>query len=103
MTCQISIGPEDTFILTTPSGRTLSLPNSPHAVNLLWRILWDASSEKPSSRLVGGFPTQAIVNRWVDEVMPERRAEEEAERAEERRKALEAKTGIALTELDFNL
>lgn len=46
MTCTISLGPADDFILTTPEGRKVSIPVSPHGIKELWQVLWNASAER---------------------------------------------------------
>lgn len=107
MTCTLSLGPDSTLSLRTPSGRELLIPVSPHSTPLLWQILWNSSQER---RQVAGrhyateFPQQAIIDAWAKDVMPERLAERERE-AREAREAKAQQTadryGFDLKEIDI--
>ena len=106
MTCTISLGPDNTLALRTPSGRELLVPVSPHATGMLWQILWNSSQERRAvagRSYAGEFPAQSVIDAWAKDIMPERRAEEAAEAAAARQEKLEAKLGVRLASLDFNL
>lgn len=116
MTCTISLGPDNNLELRTPSGRSILIPVSPHATDMLWQVLWNATQER---RQLGKFeyhteyPSQAIIESWnkfysdeaqkrYDEGQEERKARKEEKRLE-RLAAAEAKLGVKLADIDFDL
>lgn len=104
MTCTLSLGPDSTLSLRTPSGRELLVPVSPHSTQLLWQILWNSSAERRQlgrHRYATEFPQQAIIDAWARDVMPERRAAEAAEMAETKRQEYLDKFGFDLKEIDL--
>lgn len=99
MTVTLSLGPNDDLEITLPSGSRRYVPVGPHSTQLLWQILWNATTER--TQPVTRFPTQAVINQWAEETMPQRRAEERADAAAERLAKASEKLGIDLT--DFQL
>lgn len=62
----IDIGADGAFALTLPSGRVLSIPNTPHASAFLYQLLYEAANGGPVRKgWIGTFPTQAIADAWL--------------------------------------
>lgn len=100
MTCSISLGPEDNFELTSPSGRRVYIPNSPHALQLLWQVLWNSTAERAkAAHFVNGFPTQKIVDLWAEELGAKFKEKQEERKAQ----ALTDRFGFDLKELDIDI
>lgn len=99
MTCTISLGPNDDFELCSPSGRRVYIPNSPHALALLWQVLWNSTDERraEAAGFVAGFPTQAVIESWSKELTREKQERS----AEAERTKFEDKYGFTLPELDL--
>jgi len=94
----IDIGADGQFALTLPSGRILSVPNSPHAAQFIYKLLWDASHGGSDRGYIGSYPTQAIVNEWDrSERMKAARDEQAAflrDKAQAERRAMYEALGI---------
>lgn len=70
----ISLGADGAFALTLPSGRVLSIPNTPHASAFLFSILWDEGHGAPERKgYIGVYPTQAAADAWLRNAARERR------------------------------
>jgi hypothetical protein len=97
----------DGFALTLPSGRKLSIPNTPHASGFIFRILWDATHGEQRKGYIGSYPTQAAVDIWQrDATRAERKAEQDEwlqDAAENKQQAALAALGVTLDELDIQL
>lgn len=104
----IELGPDDDFLVTSPSGRVFRVPNSPHATQYLWRILWLGSS-RPQEERHPALTDEAIKHWLRTEGKRKREAERQNAEATERAMAkhrLTAKSekfGVNLQELDFSL
>lgn len=71
----ISLGSDGNFALTLPSGRTLSVPNTPHTAAFLYKLLWDAShmvKGREPKGYIGSFPTQAVADAWLRDAAKQR-------------------------------
>lgn len=101
MTCTISLGPNNDFELCSPSGRRVYIPNSPHALQLLWQCLWNSTDEKraQAAGFVAGFPTQAVVDSWSKELTREK---QERNEEVERQKFLD-RYGFDITQVELKL
>lgn len=107
MTCTLSLGPDNTLSLRTPSGRELRVPVSPHATDMLWQILWQSSQQAVAERRLGrhsyktAFPAQHVVDAWARDIMPQRREEEAAEVFAKKAEEVRDKYGFDLGEIDL--
>lgn len=104
MSCTISLGPDNDLELITPSGRRLYVPIGPHSTKWLFDILWNASRRTEAPGFVNHYPTQAIIKTWQEEaarVFDEGQTAAKLERAKERAKAIEAKYGISLDDMEL--
>lgn len=109
MTCQISLGPDNDLELITPHGRRVYIPIGPHSTKMLFDVLWHASSKREAPGFVNGYPTQAIINVWKQQLRsPEQLAEEAALKEEKAAAAKAAKKqqvldtyGVNLDDLEF--
>jgi len=105
----ITLAPSGAFALTLPSGRTITIPNTPHASEFLYKILYDAEhSVKDQRGYIGAYPTQAIADAWMRKAAErERVLADQAEFMEaarvERQARLEAELGISVAELEIEL
>jgi len=101
MTVRLGLGPDNDLELTLPSGVRRYVPVGPHSTQLLWRILWSATSggTEPAVK----FPAQRVIDQWAEEIMPGRRAEETEARAAERREAAAQRVAASGFDIDFNL
>jgi hypothetical protein len=100
----IALGPDGGFALTLPSGRVISVPNTPHAAQFFYRILWDAQHGGSDRGYIGNFPTQAIVDRWTRDALSKERQEEFlAEKREAARAAWFKETGIEPDSIVINI
>lgn len=102
MTCSIEMGPNDDLLLRTPSGRAISIPVGAHSTQLLWKVIWSSTQEQ-RRKPAGVFPTQHVVDKWAQELMPQVRASEREEEAAQRLQKLEEKYELNLNELDFDI
>ena len=87
----LALGPDSNFALTLPSGRILFIPNTPHAAQFLYQILWDQAHGAPERKgYIGSYPTQAAVDIWLGEA------------AEKRRQELEERLALAKSDLGLD-
>ena len=78
------------------------MPNSPHALDFFYRILYNVQGGIKEARYIGEYPTQAVIDEWAAAVKRKAIAEN-AERLVEILEETARKNSISLSELDLSL
>ncbi|MGL5735749.1 MAG: hypothetical protein ACRCYS_12850 [Beijerinckiaceae bacterium] len=86
----IRLGPDGDFLLTLPVGRTISIPNSPHAIGYLHSVLFNAGWGGPG-KSAPTYPKQADVDKFM------------RNQARERKEQTFKDFGIDVSELTINI
>lgn len=101
----ITLDPSGAFALTLPSGRTITIPVTPHAADFLAKVLYDAEHDVRDQRgYIGAYPTQAIADAWMRQAAnKDAQAQWLEEQRIARKQELEAEVGINIDALEITL
>ena len=98
---QIALTSEGDFLLTYPSGRSVEVPNSQHACEFLYRILYYGQGARKVEN-ENSYPAQVVINQWAAAAKRQALLEDE-DRLHAVAQETAHKYGIALSELDLTL